>query len=229
MKKSLAVITTLPLFNGLPEDQMAAIRKIAVDKKFPRGQSIFSEGDESSGFFVIAEGRVKVYKVSIDGKEQILHIFGPGQSFGEVSVFTGQKFPAYAEAITQARVLFFPRRAFVDLIAGNPSLALNLLAVMSVKLHQFTVQIENLSLKEVPARLASYLVYLADEQENVDTVTLNISKGLLASILGTIPETLSRIFAKLSTQDLIRVDGRQIRLLNRERLEKLAEYGRDAQ
>jgi len=228
MKKSLDVITTLPLFNGLPEDQMAAIRKIAVDKKFPRGQSIFSEGDESSGFFVIAEGRVKVYKVSIDGKEQILHIFGPGQSFGEVSVFTGQKFPAYAEAITQVRVLFFPRRAFVDLIAGNPSLALNLLAVMSVKLHQFTVQIENLSLKEVPARLASYLVYLADEQENVDTVTLNISKGLLASILGTIPETLSRIFAKLSTQDLIRVDGRQIRLLNRERLEKLAEYGRDA-
>ena len=229
MKKSLDVITTLPLFNGLPEDQMAAIRKIAVDKKFPRGQSIFSEGDESSGFFVIAEGRVKVYKVSIDGKEQILHIFGPGQSFGEVSVFTGQKFPAYAEAITQVRVLFFPRRAFVDLIAGNPSLALNLLAVMSVKLHQFTVQIENLSLKEVPARLASYLVYLADEQENVDTVTLNISKGLLASILGTIPETLSRIFAKLSTQDLIRVDGRQIRLLNRERLEKLAEYGRDVQ
>ncbi len=229
MKKSLDVITTLPLFNGLPEDQMAAIRKIAVDKKFPRGQSIFSEGDESSGFFVIAEGRVKVYKVSIDGKEQILHIFGPGQSFGEVSVFTGQKFPAYAEAITQVRVLFFPRRAFVDLIAGNPSLALNLLAVMSVKLHQFTVQIENLSLKEVPARLASYLVYLADEQESVDTVTLNISKGLLASILGTIPETLSRIFAKLSTQDLIRVDGRQIRLLNREGLEKLAEYGRDAQ
>ncbi len=227
MKKSLAVITTLPLFNGLPEDQMAAIRKIAVDKKFPRGQSIFSEGDESSGFFVIAEGRVKVYKVSIDGKEQILHIFGPGQSFGEVSVFTGQKFPAYAEAITQARVLFFPRRAFVDLIAGNPSLALNLLAVMSVKLHQFTVQIENLSLKEVPARLASYLVYLADEQENVDTVTLNISKGLLASILGTIPETLSRIFAKLSAQNLIQVEGRQIRLLNRAGLEKLAEYGRD--
>jgi CRP/FNR family transcriptional regulator len=229
MKKSLDVITTLLLFNGLPEDQMAAIRKIAVGKRFPRGQSIFSEGDESSGFFVIAEGRVKVYKVSIDGKEQILHIFGPGQSFGEVSVFTGQKFPAYAEAITQARVLFFPRRAFVDLIAGNPSLALNLLAVMSVKLQQFTVQIENLSLKEVPARLASYLVYLADEQENVDTVTLNISKGLLASILGTIPETLSRIFAKLSTQNLIRVDGRQIRLLNREGLEKLAEYGRDSQ
>ena len=228
MKNILDVIVTLPLFIGLPEDQMAAIQKIAVDKKFTRGQNIFSEGDESSGFFVIAKGRVKVYKVSIEGKEQILHIFGPGQSFGEVSVFTSQKFPAYAEAITQTRVLFFPRRAFVDLIAGNPSLALNLLAVMSVKLHQFTVQIENLSLKEVPARLASYLVYLAGEQENKDTVTLNISKGLLASILGTIPETLSRIFAKLSAQNLIRVDGRQIRLLNREGLERLAEYGRDA-
>ncbi len=228
MKNIPDVINTLPLFNGLPEDQLAAIAKIAVAKKFSRGHGIFSEGDESRGFYVIADGRVKIYKVSGEGKEQILHIFGPGQSFGEVSVFTGQKFPAYAEAITQSRVLFFPRTAFVDLIAGNPSLALNLLAVMSVKLHQFTVQIENLSLKEVPARLASYLVYLSAEQKNEDTVTLNISKGLLASILGTIPETLSRIFAKLSAQDLIQVEGRKIRLLNREGLVKLAEYGRDA-
>jgi len=227
MKNILDVINTLPLFNGLPEDQIAAIGKIAVEKKFIRGQGIFSEGDTSSGFFVIADGRVKIYKVSGEGKEQVLHIFGPGQSFGEVPVFTGQKFPAYAEAITPTRVLFFPRSAFVDLITGNPSLALNLLAIMSVKLQQFTVQIENLSLKEVPARLASYLVYLAAEQKNEDTVILNISKGLLASILGTIPETLSRIFAKLSAQNLIQVEGRQIRLLNRAGLEKLAEYGRD--
>ena len=229
MKNIFNVITTLPLFNGLPEDQITAVGKIAIEKKFARGQGIFSEGDESNGFFVIADGRVKVYKVSIDGKEQILHIFGPGQSFGEVSVFTGQKFPAYAEAITQTRVLFFPRSAFVDLITGNPSLALNLMGIMAAKLLQFTVQIENLSLKEVPARLATYLVYLAAEQGSEDTVMLNISKGLLASILGTIPETLSRIFAKLSAQNLIRVDGRRIQLLNREGLEKLAEYGRGLQ
>jgi CRP/FNR family transcriptional regulator len=99
-----------------------------------------------------------------------------------------------------------------------------MLAVMSKKLRQFAVQIENLSLKEMPARLASYLVYLADEQGQDNVITLNISKGQLASILGTIPETLSRIFAKLSAQNLIRVDGRIITLLDRDGLEDLAEY-----
>ena len=225
MDKILNIISTIPLFNGLPADQIAAIKKIAVEKHFNKGEIIVSEGDEGEGFFVIAEGRVKVFKVSTEGKEQILHIFGPGQPFGEVPVFTGQRFPANAQAIDKARVLFFPRASFVNLISANPSLALNMLAIMSKKLRQFAVQIENLSLKEMPARLASYLVFLADEQNKDDCVTLKISKGQLASILGTIPETLSRVFAKLSGQKLITVKGKKISLLNRRGLEDLAEYG----
>ena len=101
-----------------------------------------------------------------------------------------------------------------------------MLAVMSKKLRQFTVQIENLSLKEMPARLASYLIFLAEEQDADEIVTLKISKGQLASILGTIPETLSRIFGKLSGRNLIRVDGKIITLLDRDGLEDLAEYGK---
>ncbi len=225
MDKILNIISTTPLFNGLPEDQVVAIKKIAVKKQYSKGEFIFSEGDEGIGFFVIAEGRVKVFKVSTEGKEQILHIFGPGQPFGEVPVFTGQRFPANAQAIDETRALFFPRDSIVNLIAANPSLALNMLAVMSKKLHQFAVQIENLSLKEMPARLASYLIYLADEQNNDEVVSLNISKGQLASILGTIPETLSRVFAKLSGQNLISVNGKDITLLDRRGLEGLAQYG----
>jgi len=225
MDKILSIIYTMPLFNGLPEDQVVAIQKIAVEKKINKGEIIFSEGDEGKGFFVIAEGRVKVFKVSAEGKEQILHIFGAGQPFGEVPVFAGQKFPANAQAIDKTRVLFFPRASIVNLIAANPSLALNMLASMSEKLRQFAVQIENLSLKEMPARLASYLIILADEQKKDDVVTLKISKGQLASILGTIPETLSRVFGKLSGQNLINVDGKRITLLDRRGLEDLAEYG----
>jgi CRP-like cAMP-binding protein len=224
MDKMLNIIATIPLFNGLPEDQIAAIKKIAVEKKINKGEIIFSEGDEGNGFFVVADGRVKVFKVSTEGKEQILHIFGPGQPFGEVPVFAGQKFPANAQAIDRTRVLFFPRDSIVNLISANPSLALNMLAVMSKKLRQFAVQIENLSLKEMPARLASYLILLADEQNKGDLVTLKISKGQLASTLGTIPETLSRVFAKLSGQNLINVDGKKITLLDRRGLENLAEY-----
>jgi CRP/FNR family transcriptional regulator len=100
-----------------------------------------------------------------------------------------------------------------------------MLAIMSKKLRQFAVQIENLSLKEMPARLASYLLILADEHNKDDIITLKISKGQLASTLGTIPETLSRVFAKLSGQNLINVDGKRITLLDRRGLEDLAEYG----
>jgi len=227
MDKILDIISTIPLFKGLPEDQMVAIRKIALEKEFNKGEIIFSEGDEGNGFFVIAEGRVKIFKLSTEGKEQILHIFGPSQPFGEVPVFAGQKFPANAQAIEKTRVLFFLRISIVNLISANPSLALNMLAVMSKKLRQFAVQIENLSLKEMPARLASYLLRHADEQNQGDAVVLKISKGQLASTLGTIPETLSRMFAKLSGKNLISVDGKKITLLDRRGLEDLAEYKRN--
>ena len=227
MHKSLDIIAAIPIFNGIPEDQMAAIKKIAITKRFNKGEVIFSEGDAGNGFFVIAQGRVKIFKVSAEGKEHILHIYGYGQPFGEVPVFAGQKFPANAQALEKTIAIFLPRSDIVDLVAANPSLALNMLAVMSQKLRQFSIQIENLSLKEIPARLASYLIFLAEEQAADDVVKLNISKGQLASILGTIPETLSRIFAKLSGQNLIRVDGKKITLLNREGLEDLAEYGKE--
>ncbi len=229
MKINLDVIATIPIFNGLPGDQIAAIKQIAIEKQINKGEIIFSEGEEGNGFFVIAEGRVKIFKVSAEGKEQILHIFGPGQPFGEVPVFAGQRFPATAQALEKTRALFLPRAAIVDLIAANPSLALNMLAVMSTKLRQFAVQIENLSLKEMPARLAFYLIFLAEEQDADDVITLKISKGQLASILGTIPETLSRIFAKLSGQNLIRVEGKKITLLDRAGLEDLAEYGKEVE
>lgn len=228
MKKILDIISNIPLFNGLPVDQLEAIKQIAIEKQIKKGEMVVSEGDDGKGFFVIAEGRIKVFKVSAEGKEQILHIFGPGQPFGEVPVFAGQKFPASAQAIEKAKVLFLPRAAIVDLITANPSLALNMLAEMSRKLRLFAAQIENLSLKEMPARLASYLIHLADEQGEEQMVTLKISKGQLASILGTIPETLSRMFAKLSGNNLIRVEGKKITLLDRTGLEDLAEFGKEA-
>jgi CRP-like cAMP-binding protein len=225
LEKTLSAISRIPFFSGLPENQLKEIKKIAIERVFNKGEAIFFEGDKASGFFVVADGLVKI-KLSTEGKEQILHIFGPGEPLGEVSVFSGQEFPANAQAIAKSHLLFFPRSAFVDLIADNPSLALNMLAVLSERLRQFTVQIEHLSLKEVPGRLAAYLLYLAHEQGKDDLVTLNISKGQLASLLGTIPETLSRIFARMNTQNLIEVKGSTIRLLDRRGLEELAEHGR---
>jgi len=210
MTEKKQIIAESILFSGLSDEDLDKVVAIAAVKTFGRGESIFFEGDAGDGFYMVAEGRVKIFKMSLDGKEQILHIFGPGEPFGEVPVFHGQPFPANALALIKSRLLFFPRREFVDLVTGNPSLALNMLAMLSLRLRRFANQIESLSLKEVPGRLAAYLVYLAEEQGSSTQVTLDIPKGQLASLLGTIPETLSRIFGKMTEEGLIRVEGRTI-------------------
>jgi CRP-like cAMP-binding protein len=226
MDKTLDTMAHTPLFGGLSGEQLSQIGKICQQKYYKRGEAVFWDGDPGIGFYVVLDGRIKIYKTSADGKEQILHIYGPGHPFGEVPVFSGSRFPANAQAIEKSHLLFFPRKDFIDLISNQPSLALNMLAVLSMRLRQFTVQVENLSLKEVPARLASYLVYLSKEQDSPTVVDLPISKGQLASLLGTIPETLSRIFNKMTQHSLISVEGSRISLQNREALEDLAVGGR---
>jgi len=216
-------LAKIPLFKGLPENQLNDLSRIVIEQVLKRGAIIFSEGDEGKGFYIVAEGRVKIYKLSSEGKEKILHIFGPGEPFGEVPVFAGQHFPANAETLEKCRVLFLPRNRLIEQIEKNPPLALNMLAILSTRLRQFTVQIEHLSLKEVPGRLAAYLLYSSDREGGMQTFRLDITKGQLASLLGTIPETLSRIFSKMSKQGLIDVSGPHISILDREGLEELAE------
>ncbi|MCX5854795.1 MAG: cyclic nucleotide-binding domain-containing protein, partial [Deltaproteobacteria bacterium] len=113
-------IYDIPLFEGLPKGQHEALARIAVNRSYKKGQIIFSEGDDGIGFYVIISGRIKIFKLSPDGKEQILHIFGPTETFGEVPVFTGHGYPAYAEAYTQSSLLFFPKNEFVELIKKDP-------------------------------------------------------------------------------------------------------------
>jgi len=214
------------LFAGLPENQMESLIRLAVVKQFSKGETIFSEGDEGIGFYIAETGSIKVAKISFEGKEQILHIFGTGEPFGEVPVFTGKPYPANAMAIKKSQVIFFPAKEFTALLLSDPSIALNMLAILSIRLKQFTVQVENLSLKEVPGRLAGHLVWLVNEQGGGAVVSLEISKGQLASLLGTIPETLSRILGKMSGEGLIEVDGKKITILDYDELVLLSEHGK---
>jgi CRP/FNR family transcriptional regulator, dissimilatory nitrate respiration regulator len=205
------LISSIPLFQGLPQDQIDDLSMIVTDQSFRKGEIIFSEGDDGTGFYVV--------------KEQILHIFGPGEIFGEVPVFTGEHFPANAEIMEESRIFFFPRDSLIALIKKNPSLALNMLAILSKRLRRFAALIDDLSLKEVPGRLAVYLLYLSEQQKGSKQLELAITKGQLASLLGTIPETLSRILGKMSSQALIESDGPRIRILDPEGLRELAETG----
>lgn len=210
------------LFHELPAEQLEELAVICLEQKYDKGQTLFAEGGRAKGFYLLAAGKIKIFKLSLDGKEQILHIFGPGEIFGEVPVFAGGNYPANAEALEPSRVIFFPRPAFVELIERHPSIALNLLAILSQRLRRFTHMIEDLSLKEVPGRLAAHLIYLGERSGNSEALELDITKAQLASLLGTIPETLSRILAKMAQQKIIAVEGREIRVLDRKALEAVA-------
>lgn len=215
-------VTDLPLFKGMPEEQLKRVSEICVPSRYNKGQTIFLEGDEARGFHVAAAGQVKIFKLSPDGREQIIHIYGPGEPFGEVPMFEGGNFPANAEATMNSVVLFVPRDGLYRLLREDHTMALNMLAALSKKLRRFTVKLENLTLREAPQRVAAYLIDLSDRSGGADEVELDVTKGHLAGLLGTAQETLSRVLKKMSGAGYIAVKGRKITLLNLDGLEDLA-------
>jgi len=218
-----AEMAKMPLFQNLSGEVLRMLQGILVQKEFSRGESIFMEGEESTGFFIIHTGRVKVYKLSAEGKEQILHLAGSKELLGAVSAFAGNPYPAHADAMEKTGVFYFPRKAFMELIKKEPSVVMNMMANLSMRLQHFTRMIENLSLKEVPGRLAAYLLYSCKQTGCRDSVEMDISKSQLASLLGTIPETLSRILKKLSENGILEVKGRKIRLLKKKELQAIVD------
>lgn len=217
-----STIAAAPLFRGLSEKQLGELQRLFPGRHYGQGRIIFAEGEKAEGFFVLLSGKLKIYKLSPEGKEQILHIIEPGEPFAEVALFSETTFPAYAEAIRESEVMFFPRKGFEKLIRDDPSIVMNMFAILSQRLKYFTRLIENLSLKEVPQRFAAYLIFLAD-RERSDDVSLGISKGQLASLLGTIPETLSRIMGRMAAQRIIEIHGGRIRIKDRPLLEALSD------
>ena len=210
-----------PMFSGVTDEDLKFLAGVIRQRVCEKGELLFSEGDAAAGFYVLAEGRVKVYKLSPDGKERILHIVQPGTSFAEAAIFGDGHYPAYAEPLQKSRLLFFPKREFLDLLHNKSQIAINMIGGLSRFLRQFATQVEQLTFQDVPARLAKYILGLAGDEN--DEVTLPIPKGELASNLGTVSETLSRTFRKLSEEGLISVKGKQIQIEDRDSLEDIAE------
>ncbi len=210
-----------PLFGGLSDENLDALMEIARVKEHPRGELLFSEGEKAEGFFVVLDGKVKVYKLSPEGKERILHIIHPGGTFAEAAIFGDGLYPAYAEPLQSSKLIFLPKDGFLGLLRDNSQISINMIAGLSKFLRQFANQIEDLTFKDVPSRLARYLMELSRGKQQV--VDLPISKSQLASNLGTVSETLSRTLRKLSEDDLITVSGKTFEIHDFDRLEELAD------
>jgi CRP/FNR family transcriptional regulator len=215
------ILKNSPFFSGLSDSDLDALMGIARIREHARGELLFSEGEEAAGFFVVLDGKVKVYKLSPDGKERILHIIHPGGTFAEAAIFGDGLYPAYAEPLQVSKLFFLPKAGFLNLLMDNGRISINMIAGLSRFLRQFANQIEDLTFKDVPSRLARYLMELSGGTRQ--RVELPISKTQLASNLGTVSETLSRTLRKLSDDDLIAVSGKTFEILDFERLEELSE------
>lgn len=213
------------LFSQLDDAALDEVASAAATRKAARGEMLFYEGDPAQAFYIVGSGKVKVFKMSPEGKEQILMIAQTGDSVAEAALFAGGAFPASAQSMEKSELLAINREKFVALLGRNPDLAVNLIARLSGLLRQMTRLVEGLSLTDVTTRLVHYLSSQRHPKtgEQLTEIILPEKKTVLASQLGTIPETLSRSLAKLVREGVIAVDGPRITVLDIPALQNYAD------
>ncbi len=221
VKARARLLGACPLFGNLSSGELDKLATIAELRAYDTETYLFQQDARALGFYIVVEGRIRVHRVSVDGREQVLHVFGPGEVCGEVPVFQGATFPASAAATEPTRALYLPGDAFRRLSRRNPDILFEMLAALSVRLRHFVNLIDDLSLKEVPARVAKVLLDEAAHAGGL-IVRLGTTKAVLAARLGTVPETLSRILKKMQERQIIDVSGRSITIRNRDVLVDLA-------
>ncbi len=211
----------IPFFTGLTDNDLNKITSAVSPKEYATGVTVFSENEEATGFYFVVSGRVKIYKLSPEGKEHVLHICEAESMFAEAAMFSGKAYPAYAMTISPAKLLFIRKRNFVELIKENPEMSLKMLGALSNKLREFNMRIEDLSIKEISARLAKYLLDICSANGTM-TFDLKMKKLELAQKLGTVSETLSRTLKKFKDKKIISSEKNKISILNIELLQDVA-------
>lgn len=217
-----AALKKSDLFSRVDTQSLQKISAISRFKNFSKKETIFQEGDPALGFFIVAQGKVKITKLSFMGAEHILHLVGHGGSFAEAVVFGRlEHYPAYAEALSATRVLFIPKNDFLGLMRSDFGLTLAVLSSLSEKLKTFNVLIEELSLKDADSRLAKYLLDLALQRKS-DSFVLDVKKTELAKKLGIAPETLSRLLRRFKIRRIIRLSNDAVALLKKDILRAIS-------
>lgn len=216
----------IPLFSELSIEQLRKISRISRVKKASKGEILFLQDDEYQGFFVLLKGIVKIYKISKNGKECVVHIVKPLNIFADIPLFEGVKYPVSANVLEESVLLFIPKNDFIELIKKETDISFKMLAGFAKRLKSLVLQIEDLTSKEVVNRLAKYLIQELNKSGTNKLqqpfITLTIPKSIVASYLGTITETLSRTFRKLQNDGIIKVQGKKIFIKNLTKLKSLA-------
>jgi CRP-like cAMP-binding protein len=211
------------LFMGLPAADIVAIASFIISKHLDKGEYLFREGDRSEGFYVVQKGAINVHRVNAAGKEQVIHLFQPIESFAEATLATEGGYPADARATESTTVLLVPKNDFLDLLRRRPDLALRMLGSMSQHLRVIVGLLDDLTLKDMETRLANWLLKQCPRPVGAAQVEIKLdrTKRVLAAEMGITSETLSRTLAKFRDQKLLRVTGNTLVVTRPAELQKL--------
>ena len=208
------VLENTALFSSLSAEELRTLAARTVRKPLKSGESLFSEGEPCHGLHIIASGKVRIFKTSVNGREQVLAVNQPGESVAELPVFDGGVYPASAVAIEETQIAFISQRDFHSYCLEHPQVALKVLSVAGARLRRLVGIIEELSFTTIRQRLVSTLIRLAESQGNKTDggieFQLPATHQELANQLGTVRELISRNLMRLQAEGLLDVDARRI-------------------
>jgi CRP/FNR family transcriptional regulator len=217
----------VPLFATLDDRALAELAGIGRVLRLERKDLVYAEGERYRGPFVVLSGLVVVFKLSEDGRMLVLHVCRPGALLAEGPMFDGEeaRYTAHARATRSSELFFLPRERFEPFVRRHPQVTWELSRALATRTEELSQQLANVTMREVTARLARYLLRELEaarlDDEPQPSLELPIAKSSLASYLGTVHETLSRTFARLIAQGIVRVDGPRVTILDRRRLKRL--------
>lgn len=213
-------IESVPIFGSMNRDEMLEIANIASSRTFQKGETIYNPGDEGGTLFVLYSGRIKISRINVNGKEQVIRVVGPGEFIGELSLFSSLPLTDHAQALETSTVCTLQGAKLKELMSKYSSIAFKILDELSRRLEKAENLIENISLNTVTQRVAQVLLELSVEKKDI---LLNMTKGDLASQIGMTQETLSRKLAAFQEEGFIELVGhKKIKIKNRQGLEKLS-------
>ena len=212
-------LATIPLFSGLPEEELERFAELTRERSYPKGSVILFQDDPGDSLFVLRAGRVKVVLIGEDGREVILGVLEPGAHFGELALIDDQPRSAHVIAMEDAQLLVLRREDFKRRVEANPTVAWALLTELSRRLRRADVKIGGLVLLDVPGRIARLLLDLADESGG-EQIEKPLTHQTIAQMIGASRETVSRAMKEFQDAGLIRVERRRISVGDRDALEK---------
>lgn len=215
----ILVIRQSAIFVGLDEKEMQELADMVIERRIDGGKYIFWEGDIADSFYIVAEGQVKITKLSSLGKETLISFFGPGEMFGEVAVFENKSYPASSQAVVKTRLLGIRKDAFLKFLAVHPTVALCIISLLSSRLREAQNRLRDLAGERVEQRLARMLLMVADKIGK----TLPFTRQDISDMSGTATETTIRIFSQWKERGIIDSVRGKITLLDEAKLKLLAD------